>query len=351
MPILSVLIIALAILLCIPATRAFLAIFFIDHFPTTTTILVIIAAVVLLPTAVIWSIYGPPTLIVLLLLATFSIWSSVARWLTTTILIVGLLAVFFFPPVKSFIIANYPSSKDWISDNRAYVDLKIKEGSLAMKDAIRDSRVTIGTLGHILEDGVGYDEFGMEIPRLVIHKNDSIKSMGKIKSQETTGDEGLIQIMLPNKHGNFVGGMLIWVPIRNASWKQVKKEMDTPPPPAPTQQPPTSTPNSQRLNGQIVGADLFIDGNQYTGKLTLTGDLFAFNGRDRNGNNLSLAGARDENSIWMGSWNKNKETPKSFILHFAKTNNFSGEVYKYTEDGKEMKFTVKAITSTITSAR
>ncbi|MFA7319243.1 MAG: hypothetical protein WC022_01465 [Parcubacteria group bacterium] len=238
---------------------------------------------------------------------------------------------------------------DWISNNKEYVDLKIKESSLSMKDAIRDSRVTIGTLGYIREGGVRYDDFGS--PGRVIQKGQPVKSMGEIKSQDKTGNEGLIKLMGTNNHGDFVGGPCFWYPIQKVTWekKVMKKEdKDTPPPPAPTQQSPVSTPNSQRLNGQMADANLSIDGNRYTGKLTLTGDFFAFNGRDRNGNTLSLAGSRDEDSIWTGSWNRNQESPKRFTLRFTETNHFSGKVYM--ENGK-VEFSVAVIPATITSAR
>lgn len=360
--ILLISIIALVILLCIPATKAPLVVFFIDYFPSAITIILVLTAVVILlvlsgvaaGAALLWWIYGP-VLLVIAMLAIFAKRSPLARWWLWRVLVIGLflsLLPLYYQQINTWLHVQFPALTEWQLTSQELANIKLQESSLSMKSAIRDSEVTIGTFGRIKEDGIAYDDFGAEI-RGLIRKNQPVKSMGKIKSQEKNGNEGLIQVMLP-RHGNFVGGDVVWVPIRNVTWeKQVmeKEDKDTPPPPAPTQQPPVSTPNSQRLNGQIVGANLCIDGNQYTGKLTLTGDLFAFNGRDQNGNTLSLAGSRDKDCIWTGSWNKNKETPKSFLLRFTRKNNFSGEVYKYTEDGKEMKFDVKAITSTITSAR
>jgi len=338
----AILLVVLIGIFCIPTVQTifvWLAVFFVTYAPSIITTIIILSSLVILPLTVLGSIYGLSTLAVLLLLATFSIWSSVARWLTTTILIVGLLTTFFYPPVKNFIVTTYPSSIEWMSNNKEYTNIKIKESSLSMKNAIRDSEVTIGTLGYILKDGIGYDDFGR--PGRAIQKGQPVKSMGEIKSQDETGNEGLIKLMGTNSHGDFVGGPCFWYPIQKVAWeKQVmeKEDKDTPPPPA-----PISTPNSQRLNGQMADADLCFDGNCYRGKITLTGDLFAFNG-----GGLSLAGARDKNSVWTGSWNKNREPTKNFTLRFTKTNHFSGEVY--TGNGR-MEFSVAVIPATIISAR
>lgn len=243
--ILSLLIVAIVILLCIPATRALLVVFLIDYFPSFATIIFIIVAIILLPVAIAYSIYGSATLVVLLVLAIVSIWSPVARWITTTILIVGLLAAFFFPPVKSFIVTNYPSSVDWVSNNKEYTNTKIQESSLAMKNAIRDSEITRGTFGHISKNGVGYDDFGTYISSFVVQAGQRVKSMGKITSQDKTGNEGMIQVMFPNKHGHFVDGQLAWIPIRIITWEKkvtIKEEQTV------VKKPPTN----MQLGGQIV---------------------------------------------------------------------------------------------------
>ena len=240
------LIVVLAGILHIPfvqTTFIWIAVFIVTYAPSIITIIIVLSALVILPIALLSAIYGLPVLVVLFMLAIFAIWSKVAKYLLWAILIVGLLVSFFYQPANDWLHKELPALNEWKSTSKEKANIKIQESSLSMKDTIRDSRVTVGTFGKILKNGVGYDEFGAVITGLAIEKDQSVKSMGKVKSQEKTGDEGMIQIMLPNKHGNFIDGVKVFIPIRNVVWeKQVveeeKKAVVTPPPPVVVPSPP-----------------------------------------------------------------------------------------------------------------
>ena len=241
--VLSISIIVLVILLCIPPTRALIVVFFIKHFPSPIKIILAVAVVVAVVFTVLvllgatlfwwfWSIYGS-VLFVIAMLAIFSRWSPLAKLWLWRIVVIGLLLSLLpllsphYQSASNWLHEKLPALTEWQSTTQETVNTTMQESSLWRRGIIADSEVTKGSFGSISGSGVvGYDELGGEIPGLILSNGQPIKATGKtIAQNKKTGDEGMIQIMLPNKHGDFVGGRILWVTLRNATWKkQVAKE-------------------------------------------------------------------------------------------------------------------------------